>query len=212
MGNDRDYTGAISVSNHQCQHSGPAWHSTAIASESVSSYEVGANAPGIAATYTATPQQISDFVDRYGFIQSAMGPEDEISPFYRHLQSGLATVRPPSQPPTRFPVAPSQDSSGNPFGAGIDNWGAAYIRGNAASTPAATTAINGDAGAGNVGQSKASVFASGATPIPYLPQAPQNAPRGLPGLMAAVTGMDSSQPEPQPGGLLGLMMDYMRNR
>jgi len=47
-----------------------------------------------------------------------------------------------------------------------------------------------------------------------VPQAPQNASGGLPGLIASVTGSDSSDPmqfQPPAGGLLGLIQEYMRN-
>src|SRR5688500_15794651 len=51
----------------------------------VTSVEAGAGLPGFAGTYTATPQQIADFLAKYIF-PPAMGPQDELSPFVRSLQ------------------------------------------------------------------------------------------------------------------------------
>jgi hypothetical protein len=169
-------------------------------------------APGASArvTKTSTPEQIADFLNKYIF-GPAMGPQDQLSPFDRRLQSGLAAVGRPSRPPERFLSGRSQ----NPIGAGMDDWSANYLRGNAASSAAATNAAEGRAGAASVGNGPISAFASGAPPIPYVQQASQNAPGGLPGLMASLTGGDPSNPmqfEPAPGGLLGLIQEVMRNQ
>jgi len=94
-----------------------------------------------AVTNTYTLQQIADFLNKYIF-GPAMGPQDELSPFDRRLQSSLATVGQPSQLPVRLLGARSQ----NPIGAGMDDWSANYVRGNAASSAAATNAVNGRAG------------------------------------------------------------------
>ncbi len=69
-----------------------------------------------AVTNTYTLQQIADFLNKYIF-GPAMGPQDELSPFDRRLQSSLATVGQPSQLPVRFLGARSQ----NPIGVGMDD-------------------------------------------------------------------------------------------
>jgi hypothetical protein len=57
------------------------------------------------------------------------------------------------------------------------------------------------------------VFAHGASPIPLLPLASQQAPCGLPALLAEIGVFDSSNPEASPsGGLPGLIREYLRNR
>jgi hypothetical protein len=57
------------------------------------------------------------------------------------------------------------------------------------------------------------VLDTGASPIPYLPVASQQAPRGLPALLAEVGAFDLSNPEAPPsGGLPGLIQEYLRNR
>jgi hypothetical protein len=54
---------------------------------------------------------------------------------------------------------------------------------------------------------------NGAPPIPYLPLASQQAPRGLPALLAEIDAFDSLNPEAwRSGGLPGLIQDYLRNR
>ena len=61
----------------------------------VSSTEAGvSNSVGAstAATYTVTPQQIADFLIKYGWVTPAMGPQDELPPIVRTLQSGVGTV------------------------------------------------------------------------------------------------------------------------
>jgi hypothetical protein len=58
----------------------------------VSSVEAGIGLPGFAGTYTTTPQQVADFLRKYVFVSPAMGPQDELPPFARTLQSGVGTV------------------------------------------------------------------------------------------------------------------------
>ena len=61
------------------------------------------------------------------------------------------------------------------------------------------------------GQRSVGVFTAGASPIPYVPS-PQNAPRGLPGMMIDAGYIDPRNPDPPPaGGLVGLIQDYLRN-
>lgn len=56
-------------------------------------------------------------------------------------------------------------------------------------------------------------FDTGTSPIPNLPLASQQAPRGLPALLAEIGAFDSSNPEASPsGGLPGLIQEYLRNR
>ena len=53
-------------------------------------------------------------------------------------------------------------------------------------------------------------FANGAAPISYLPVAAQRVPRGLPAMLAEVSGFDPSNPEAPPaGGLPSLIQDYL---
>jgi hypothetical protein len=87
----------------------------------VSSIEAGiSNSIGAstAATYTATPQQIADFLIKYGWVTPAMGPQDELSPIVRTLQSGVGTVGQSSRPPVRFLSSRYQD----PLGGGMTGW------------------------------------------------------------------------------------------
>jgi hypothetical protein len=70
---------------------------------------------------------------------------------------------------------------------------------------------SGSAGRENANQSRASVFAAGAPPIPFL-SAAQSTPGGLPGLMAEIGAIDPMNPDQaSPGGLLGLIRENMRN-
>jgi hypothetical protein len=119
----------------------------------VSSIEAGIGIPGVAGTYTATPRQVANILTKYGFISRAMGPDDQLSPFVRTLQSGAGTIGQNAEPPIRFLSSPCQ----NPLGGGMTGW-------------------------------RSSV--DGADP------------------------QNSAQPAPsaqQPGGLLGLLMDHLRN-
>jgi hypothetical protein len=86
----------------------------------VSSVEAGIDASigaSAASTYTMTPQQITDFLTKYIF-PPAMGPQDELSPFTRSLQSGFGKVGQTSQPPVRFLGSADQD----PLGGGMAGW------------------------------------------------------------------------------------------
>jgi hypothetical protein len=59
--------------------------------------------------------------------------------------------------------------------------------------------------------SKGSVFDAGAPPISFLPPASQEASGGLPGMMMRAGVIDPSNPDaPPPGGLVGLLQDYLR--
>jgi hypothetical protein len=86
----------------------------------VSSTEWGIGSPGTSAalTYTWTPQQIADFPAKYGFVSSAMGPQDELPRFTRTLQSSVGTVGQNSEPPVRF--LSSRDQA--PLGSGMADW------------------------------------------------------------------------------------------
>ena len=119
----------------------------------VSAIDAGIGLPGASAavTYTATPQQIADFVSRH-LTPPAIGPEDELSPFARTLRSGVGTVGVPNTPPIRYLSA----RYANPLGDGMGDW-------------------------------KSSVES-----YPQPPAQPATAPQ-------------------EPGGLLGLIQDYMRN-
>jgi len=74
-------------------------------SSNIGSYEAG--------TYTVNGRQIGD-----ALITPAMGPEDELSPFTRTLQSGVGMVGRAAIPPIRFLSSRSR----NPIGDGIDTW------------------------------------------------------------------------------------------
>ena len=84
----------------------------------VSSIEAGGGLPGFAATYTWTPQQIADFLIKYALIMPAMGPEDELSPLARRLQSKVGTVGPSTQAGVEY-LGPYSQS---PSGEGMDGW------------------------------------------------------------------------------------------
>jgi hypothetical protein len=79
----------------------------------VSSVGAGIGLPGFAATYTATPHQISDAI-----VSPAGGPQDELSPFVRTLQSGHGTIGQSAEPPVRFLSSRYQ----NPLGDGMAGW------------------------------------------------------------------------------------------
>jgi hypothetical protein len=85
----------------------------------VSSVETGLALPDIAGTYTWTPQQLAAGIGNLlHYTRPAMGPEDELSPFDRTLQSGFSAVGPNSDPPIRFVSSRYQ----NPLGDGMDGW------------------------------------------------------------------------------------------
>ena len=84
----------------------------------VSSVEAGVGLPGFSGGYTITPQQAADFINKYIFSPAA-GPQDELPPFLRSLQSGLGTIgSSESEPPTRFLTSRQQ----SPFGDGVGSW------------------------------------------------------------------------------------------
>lgn len=84
----------------------------------VSSVEAGAGLSGFAGTYTTTPRQMADFLNKYIF-GPAMGPNDELHPFVRSLQSGVGTIgQNDGEPPTRFLSSQTQ----NPFGSAMAGW------------------------------------------------------------------------------------------
>jgi hypothetical protein len=67
-------------------------------------------------------------------------------------------------------------------------------------------------GSANRSSLPSGVFASGAPAFPFSPAAFQNAPRGLPGLLAEAGAVDPANPEwPPSGGLPGLIREYLRN-
>jgi hypothetical protein len=67
-------------------------------------------------------------------------------------------------------------------------------------------------GRANGNQLPSSIFDAGAPPIPFLPPVSRQAPGGLPGLMASTGAIDPSNPDqPPPGGLPGMILDYLRN-
>lgn len=64
--------------------------------------------------------------------------------------------------------------------------------------------------AGTINKSRPSVFDTGTSPVMMPPST--NEPRGLPGMMVDAGLIDPANPdEPPPGGLLGLIQEYMRN-
>jgi hypothetical protein len=79
----------------------------------VSSIGAGVGLPGFAGTFTATPQQIADAI-----VSPAGGPQDELSPFVRTLQSGVGTIGQSNQPPVRFLSSRYQ----NPPADGMTGW------------------------------------------------------------------------------------------
>ncbi len=84
----------------------------------VSSVEAGIGLPGFGGTYTVTPQQVADFLNKRVFGPS-MGPDDELSPFTRSLQSGVGTIgQNDGTTPVRFLGSRIQ----NPFGNGMTDW------------------------------------------------------------------------------------------
>jgi len=61
-------------------------------------------------------------------------------------------------------------------------------------------------------QPTASVFATGAPPIPYLQPDPRGRPSGILGMLIDAGHIDPVNPDqPAPGGLLGLIQDYLRS-
>jgi hypothetical protein len=66
-----------------------------------------------AGTYTVSGRQIGD-----ALITPAMGPEDELPPFTKTLQSGLGTVGQNDQPPVRFVSSRFRNQLGDGWPAG----------------------------------------------------------------------------------------------
>ncbi|HEX5243436.1 MAG TPA: hypothetical protein VFW23_09280 [Tepidisphaeraceae bacterium] len=121
----------------------------------VTSVEAGIGTPNAspAITNTISFQQALDFLKKY-VMSPAGGPNDELSPLQRSLQSGTGTNGPgDGAPPVQFLASPSA----SPLGNGVGNW------------------------------------ASSVTPNGPLYEAPP------------------AQPTDQPGGLPGLLRDYLRN-
>jgi hypothetical protein len=163
----------------------------------------------VAKTYT--PQQIADLLVRYGHVRPATRSQEELSPFERRLQSGLATVGQPSEWPIRFLSSRRQD----PLGGSMAGWTGNLPGDNMAATAAGINAPNQNTRGTNVNQSPEATFTTGAAPVPFLPAAAQSKPGGLPGLIASVLGSDSPNPmqfQPPVGGLLGLIQEYMRDQ
>jgi hypothetical protein len=110
-----------------------------------------------AGTYTLSGQQIGNTL-----ITPAMGPEDELPPLTRTLQSSVGTVGQNSEPPVRFLSSRYQ----NPVGSGMAGW---------------TSSVDG-----------------------IDPQRPAQ--------LAPLQQPTQPAPSPQePGGLLGLLLDHLRN-
>jgi hypothetical protein len=171
----------------------------------VTSIEAGAGLPGFAVTQTYTPQQIADFLNRFIF-HPATRSQDELSPFERSLQSGLATVGQPTQPPVKFLGTRSQ----GPLGDGMTGWGATVGAG--PSSTADANRPNASPSAGPVGRPLASILATHPPPVPYLPPTAQDKPGGILGMLIDAGHVDPVDPGQLPaGGLLGLIQDYLRN-
>lgn len=84
----------------------------------VTSVEAGIGTPNAASlTSTFTPQQVADFLTKH-VIGPAMGPNDELSPFVRTLQSSVATVGDADKAPVRHLGVRSQF----PLGGGMSRW------------------------------------------------------------------------------------------
>jgi hypothetical protein len=141
----------------------------------VSSVEGGLGLPGFAVTQTYTPQQIADWM-----ISRGMGPQDELTPFERSLQSKNADIGPYAEPAVPFLNRKDQ----NPLGGGMGNWSASTAR--------------------------SSAFDTGASSVRYLSSSPQESVGGTPGSTAGGAGSDLTSPTLPAGGLPGLIQDYMR--
>lgn len=117
----------------------------------VSSLEIGPARPGLAATYTWTPEQIAERL-RMFFAPPAMGPIDEVSPLVRALTSSMGTIG----PVTAAPVRNLSMNDRHSLGGGMRDW------------RASTT-------------------------------------------LAGLKDRQQAPEDQQPGGLLGMIQDYMRN-
>jgi len=148
-----------------------------------------------AGTYTVTLPQAADAPR---FIRPAMGPDDELPPLFRMLQTGRATIGAPPAPPVPFP-APSRQK---PLGDGMGDWTASAAP--ASSPPPLPPASQPREPGGSI------AFDKGASPVMFPP--PPNRPRGLPGMMTDAELFNPASPDqPPPGGLPGLLLDYLRN-
>jgi len=161
----------------------------------VSSIEVGLSGSvgaSRATTYTVTPQQIVEFLKKNRFIQPAMGPEDELSPFQRSLQSGFARIGPVTEDPVPYVRSPSR-----PFGAGTAPWASGYFDGR-----------YGAAAANNPGGNADHIFSTGTSAVPFLPNSGSSG--GPAGATTLVTGDGGNgRIDPRAGGLLGMIQDYL---
>ncbi|WP_456774387.1 hypothetical protein [Bradyrhizobium sp. USDA 4369] len=163
----------------------------------VSSIEVGLSGSvgaSRATTYTVTPQQIVEFLKKNRFIQPAMGPDDELSPFQRSLQSGFARLGPVTEDPIPYVRPPS-----GPFGAGTAPWSSGYIDGRYA-TPAPTYS----------GADTDRAFSTGTSAIPFMPTSgPPVSYAGVVAPAAADGAGGESGFDSRAGGLLGMIQDYL---
>jgi hypothetical protein len=100
-----------------------------------------------------------------------------------------------------------QQSSGGPAASNE------LVRDSAVANGPAPSGQMGPVGSGSR-QLSSRVFDAGAGSSSFNSYVPQNAPGGLPGLMASVMGNNPSNPmqEPPPGGLLGLIQEVMRHQ
>jgi hypothetical protein len=164
----------------------------------ISSIEAGVGLPGFGVTYTSTPKQIGEAINKYIF-GPAMGPQDELSSLDRSLRRGIATVRPATEPPIRF----LRSRPAEAFGNGIENWSTPYVRGGA---------LDGAMDAGNASVAGGPTSSGRVGAVPYVPQTPRGRPGGIPGFIAAQAdsvSSDLSQFQPTAGGLLGMIQDYL---
>ncbi|WP_298243762.1 hypothetical protein [uncultured Bradyrhizobium sp.] len=83
----------------------------------VSSLEIGPARPGLAATYTWTPEQLAERL-RMFFAPPAMGPIDEASPLVRTLTSRMGSIGPDSAAPVRNLGMEDRNS----LGSGMGDW------------------------------------------------------------------------------------------
>ncbi len=87
------------------------WFSPGKAKEIAVEWGIGSPNASPALTKTYSPAQIADLINTYIF-PPAMGPLDELSPFARTLQSGIARVAPSAEQPLPYMRAPSQGPLG----------------------------------------------------------------------------------------------------
>jgi len=160
--------------------------------------------PGASTGVAKTPQQIANFLSRYVFPPS-MGPTGEASLFARSPHDSSGTIG--ANASSAIPFLSSREQ--NPLGNGMSGWNAS-AHGRPASSAPTENGLYGSANGANVNP-RASVFAAGAPPVPFL-SAPQSASGGPLGSMARAGAIDPFNPDqPMPGGLLGLIYENMRN-